>query len=177
MRKLLPFAVVAVVVLASSPARAQFANRQLGLGVGFTKFSNSGLGGLDFTVPLTLEGGLYVENGFDLYLRIPLMFVRSVSGVINFGLGGQLGARYLFLEETIRPWVGAHLSFTYLFRGDVGNDANAIFGPGINAGCDFFVTDTVSIGPRLFFDLYVALNTPSPLRPAFGGVVAVNTYF
>lgn len=175
MGKLLPLAVLGLALL-SAPARAQFANRQLGIGVGFTKFTNSGLSGLDFTVPITLEGGLYVENGFDLYLRIPLMFVRSISGLINFGLGGQLGGRYLFLEETIRPWLGAHLSFTYLFRGE-GSEGNAIFGPGLNGGVDFFVADTLSIGPRVFFDLYVALNTPNPFRPSFGGVVSINTYF
>jgi outer membrane protein len=178
MRKL--FGVTAVVgLLFAGDAHAQFANRSLGGGLGFIKLFGGGGGtGVDFAVPLSLEGTLYIENGFDVFAQIPLMVVSTTTiqagekGHLVFGTGGHLGVRYLFLEETIRPYAGLELAGFVLIT----NPSPVVFiGPGAVAGIDFFVGDTVSIGVRTFFDLFIELNV-SP-RPAFGGVFSVATYF
>lgn len=177
MRKL--FGVTAVVgLLFAGDASAQFANRSLGGGLGFIRLFGGGAVGVDFAVPLTLEGTLYIENGFDVFAQIPLMIVSTTTtlpgekGKLVFGTGGHLGVRYLFLEETIRPYVGAEIAGFVLITQP---NALVFIGPGAVAGLDFFVADTVSIGARTFFDLFLELNA-SP-RPALGGVFSVAAYF
>ena len=172
--------VAALAVLFAGEAQAQFANRSLGGGLGAMKFiGGAGKSGVDFAAPLTLEGTLYIESGFDVYARIPLMIVSVVTGAdtvsgrgLIFGTGGHLGVRYLFLEETIRPYVGLELAgFVLITKPEVG----VLVGPGVCAGLDFFVADTVSIGARANFDLFLQLND-NP-HPAFGGVLNVAAYF
>ena len=96
-------------------ASASFANRNLGLGVGgFGIVGNSTAVGIDWGVPITLEGGFYIESGFEVFLRIPLLFAYQKFGVtaddgpgIVIASGGQFGLKYMFLEESIRPYVTA----------------------------------------------------------------------
>lgn len=180
MPKSLGGVVVALGVLLAGEAQAQFANRSLGGGVGFVKFvGGSGKAGVDFAAPLTLEGSLYIENGFDVYARVPLMLVSVAVGAdtvsgrgLIFGTGGHLGVRYLFLEETIRPYVGLEIAgFVLITKPDVG----VLVGPGLELGLDYFVADTVSIGARGYFDLFIQLN--DPIHPAFGGTLNVAAYF
>jgi outer membrane protein len=180
MPRTLRLAVPALVVLLAGEAHAQFANRSLGGGLGFVKFiGGAGKAGVDFAAPLTLEGTLYIENGFDVYARIPLMIVQVVTGAdtptgkgLIFGTGGHIGIRYLFLEENIRPYVGVEVAgFVLITKPEVG----VLVGPGVCAGLDFFVADTVSIGLRGNFDLFLQLN--DPLHPAFGGAVNFAAYF
>ncbi len=180
MPKTLCGVVAALGVLVASQAQAQFANRALGGGVGIVKFvGGSGKAGVDFAAPLTLEGSLYIENGFDLYARVPLMIVQVAVGAdtvsgrgLIFGTGGHLGIRYLFLEETVRPYVGIEIAgFVLITKPEVG----VLVGPGVTAGLDYFVADTVSIGIRGNFDLFIQLN--DPIHPSFGGALSVATYF
>lgn len=154
-------------------AHAQYANKSLGVGFGVMSI-NAENEPVKWGLPITLEGGLYIENGFEAFVRIPLMILNQspLSPPLIVGTGGQLGARYLFLEEDIRPWAGAELSFLYIFRGDL---QSAFFGLGPAAGVDYFVTDTVSIGAKGFFDLYLTLN--APVRVSFGAGLNVHTYF
>ena len=104
-------------MLVAGEAQAQFANRSLGGGLGFVKLLGGGSLGVDFAAPLNLEGSLYIENGFDVFVQIPLMLVSVAQGAATpsgaglvFGTGGHLGVRYLFSEETIRPYVGLELA-------------------------------------------------------------------
>ncbi len=172
MRQTLCLMVALCAVLGSSEAHAQFANRSLGLGFGFTRFEADSI---SFGLPITLEGTLYIEDGFDLFLRIPLMILNQspLTPALILATGGQFGARYLFMEETLRPWAGAEVSFLYIFRS--GDQGAAFFGPGIAGGVDYFVTDTVSLGARANFDLFIALNVP--VRPTYGIGINVHTYF
>ncbi len=170
--------------MVASDAHAQFANRSLGGGVSFIKLfggaSRAGTAtGVDFAVPLTLEGSLYIENGFDIYAHIPVMLVNVTSGAdtpsgrgLIFGTGGHLGVRYLFSEETLRPYVGVEIAgFVLLTKAS----PVVFIGPGAMVGLDYFVSDTVTIGARGFFDLFIELNVDP--RPAVGGGVAVAAYF
>ena len=80
-------------LLFALPAQAQFGNRSLGVGATVnSSIASSQLYGL------TLEGSYYIENGFDLYLHIPLMLVSTPFGADTptgkgwvFGSGGHLG--------------------------------------------------------------------------------------
>ena len=171
--------VLTLAVLLAGTAHAQFAHRSFGGGVSFVKFTGgSATTGLDFAIPVALEGSLYIENGFDVYLQVPLMIVRVKAGGPRsdgtgevFGTGGHLGVRYLFLQETIRPYAGLELAGVVLLT----NPTVIFAGPGASAGIDWFVADTISLGARGFFDLFLELN--APLRPSFGGGLSFAAYF
>lgn len=183
---------VAVCVAASlSPAAqasASFANRSLALA--FSAFKLVGDDGLvDFGLPLSLEGAIYIDNGFEVFLRAAAaifyqqQFVGPNPGPgFVWGGGGQVGSRYLFLEETWRPYAEVHLAVLGIGRNDqaaagteASNAPKVFVGPGAGVGLDVFVSDSISVGGRGFFELYITLN--SPPRYAFGGGLRVATYF
>jgi len=182
MRKTVTTIVLALGILAAAPAQAgtgSFANRSLGLGFGAFKFMGENEL-ISWGMPITLEGGYYLESGFDLYLRVPFMllyqsaFVTSSGGPgMVFATGGQFGARYLFLEEELRPFLGLHLSGIYIFRDSA--FGNFFFGPGAAGGLEYFVGESVALGGRVYFDMFININ--QPLRFALGGQVYVSTYF
>ena len=164
-------------VLATSPAwaTASFANREVGLGVAGFAWVPPAEVRVAWGVPLTLEGGVYLEDHFALYLRIPLMLVKETGGALDFGLGGQFGVRYLFLEETVRPYVMLHLAGLWLFRGA---GPNFFAGPGTGLGVDFFVSDSISLGFKGTADLYLTItNNEIRTQFALGGGISATTYF
>lgn len=167
-------------------ASASFANRNLGLGVsGFGIVGDSTSVGIDWGVPITLEGGFYIESGFEVFLRIPLMFAYQKFGVtasdgpgIVIASGGQFGLKYMFLEESIRPYATVHVAGLYFIRDEKLNNGrlnNFFAGPGIGTGIDFFVGESVSIGARAYVDMYVTLN--KPVSFAIGAGAGATTYF
>ena len=190
MRKAVLLAALLIVALVSARAEASasFANRALGLDfAGFKIFGDSNLVQYGI-VPIGLQGAIYLDNGFEAVLRVQLMlfyqsnFVGSTGGGPGFiwGGGGQVGARYLFLEENIRPYAELHLAVLGIGRsestGTEATSAPAVFvGPGVALGVDFFVADSISLGARGFFDFFLTLN--SPPRTALGGAITVATYF
>jgi outer membrane protein len=169
-------------VLCAGTAHAQFANRSFGGGVSFVKFIGGDVAsGLNFAGALTLEGSLYIDSGFELYAQVPLSVVDVATGADNpgnngrgqvFGTGGHLGARYLFLEETIRPYVGLEFATFVLITVP---DPKVIFGPGLSGGIQWFVADSISIGANANFNVFFELN--KPVRPAFGGGLNFGAYF
>jgi len=185
MRKTLRFALFAAVLCSAAPSFAQnFANRSIGLSVSVQKLFGGSLIGPDLIVPIALEGGMYLENGFELYLR-PQFFITHVNagaatasgaGVVVGG-GGQFGVRYLFLEETIRPYIGLHLAVLILGTKTV----TGAPGVGANVGCDFFVNDSVSLGVRVPVDLFLGFNVNGQDRVlanvGIGGTIYATTYF
>lgn len=188
MRKTLSTWVVVAGLLAASEASASasFANRSLGLGVsGFGMLGAGTTGvGIDWGIPITLEGGLYIESGFEVFLRIPLLFAQQKFGFnspdgkgIVIASGGQFGIKYMFVEESIRPYVTLHLAGLYFVRDAMqsANLPNFFLGPGIGAGVDFFVADSISLGARAYLDMYVTLNVPPNF--ALGAGIAATTYF
>jgi outer membrane protein len=157
-----------------SPARAQFANKSLGLQAGFlnlTGVSNA----LDFGIPIGLAGSIYIENGFDVVAHIGIMVVHDK--VLNQNVlaldGPALGVRYLFMEESIRPFAGMDISFLNIF-GNANQQNTAFAGLGPNAGVEFFVSDSISIGLIARFNLYISLNE---VWESFGANAQVATYF
>lgn len=166
---------LALLVPTASRASASFANNELGLGVSGFGVVAANDTYVNWGVPLTLEGGRYLESGFAMYLRVPFMLLKQTNGDLVFGTGGHFGVRYLFLEEAIRPYVMLHLAGLYLFRPEA---PNFFTGPGAGLGVDFFVADSVSIGLRATADLYLTVNkTAVEATVSLGGGASVNVYF
>jgi len=173
--------VVGLTLLVAPSAHAQFANRSLGIGLGYMKLNAGDLTPIPWGLPLTLEATYYVENGFDLYLHVPLMLLYQGAGVTPDGggglvvaTGGQFGFRYLFMEETLRPWAGAHLAGIYIFP--AAQTPGAVMGGvGVSGGVDYFVSDSISVGARLYVDLFLQLN--QPVWFSVGGGLSAATYF
>ena len=170
---ILTFVAVSGLLLAPD-AQAQYANRSLGIGAQATTSINNAA-----QWALTIEGSVYLDSGFELFLRIPVMITHSPVGAATpsgsgqvFGTGGSLGARYLFLQEQIRPWIGLQLSTLVLFTQPL---VTYYFGPGATLGTDFFVTDFLSIGVRGTYDMFIDLNRP--LRHNLGAGLNVTTVF
>lgn len=186
MRMVFTLVLASVVVAAPAFGSASFANRRLEFGVtGYKIFPETsaeyGLGLVNG------EFGYYLDSGFEVFARgtLSLYYLRTGVGPNGgagfvWGGGGQIGTRYLFLEETIRPYIEVHLSVV-----GIGNDAGApkpsqassqIFvGGGAGLGLDLFFTDSVSFGPRVYSDFFFTLNA-WPIY-AFGGGLNISTYF
>ncbi len=171
----------------ASPAHASasFANRSLGLGLSGFKFIGDG-DLVDFGLPISLEGSYYIDSGFVLFLNASVTFfyqrkfvLPGGEGGLVLGGGGQVGLRYLFLEENIRPFVDLYAAVLGIGRDETlqgtGTAPKVFGGPGVAAGVDFFVAESISVGPRAFVDLFITLNFPP--RFALGGQVNVATYF
>jgi outer membrane protein len=170
---------VAVALLVAAPAAAgpSFANRELGLGLGAFTLVPPGGATPTLGLPLTLEGGLYLEHGFDLFLRVPLALLQQGAAPATFfGTGAQLGVRYLILEESVRPYVLLELAGLYLAR----PQAPVVYaGPGAGAGVDVFVADGLTLGARVLVDLLLTTDAAGALavRVGLGGGLLVTTYF
>ncbi|MBL8950984.1 MAG: hypothetical protein JNK82_09425 [Myxococcaceae bacterium] len=166
-----------VALLASGTAHAQFQNRHLGIEVSPMRFTDA-----DVTTGLmaVLDGAYYLDNGFEIGLRVPLaMFLTSVASRQLLGTGGQAYFRYLFMQESLRPWAGLELDVLYLFREnpDLSTNAQIFAGPGASVGVEYFVTDDVSLGARTFFAMYFGINSRSLFRPSYGGTLSASVYF
>ncbi len=174
MRSFMCVAAFCVALLGATEARAQFANRSLGVSVGYFRITDSNDKGFEWAVPLSLEASLYIESGFDVVLRIPLMLVTErITGLQSFATGGQLGVRYLFSEESLRPYIGIDLAYLHVFR-EQGLTMDYV-GLGPHLGVDYFVNETISIGARGYTDAYWMLN--QNVWFAYGVQVVAATYF
>jgi outer membrane protein len=170
----------ALLLAGQSFASASFNNRYIGLSVGYTSL-NARFEPVKSILPISLEAGFYIDSGFEAYLRVPLNIAYSEFGVAAdgsggwlLGTGGQLGLRYLFSEEDLRPWVGLHVSGIYFFR-EAAIGAPFLFGPGVNGGIEYFVGESISIGARGFADFFIELN--KGVRFSVGGAAYVSVYF
>ncbi len=191
MRKTLKLSMLLLAMCGATQAlaSASFANRSLGAGVSFIKIVGESSLGTDWFVPISLEGGLYIDNGFEVFLRPQFFLAQATFGAptpsgagLVIGGGGQLGVRYLFLEESIRPYMGLHLSAIVLSRcpstvpcSEMQTQAVAYPGAGVEVGSDFFVGESVSLGIRGLVDLYIQLNRP--VMFGIGGGLYATTYF
>jgi outer membrane protein len=154
MRSFLHALGISVALFVAAPAQAQFANRGIGLSVGYMNFNGTdGLGGTGF---LGFDASLYIENGFEVVSLTKLAFpFDPVSGKRVIGLAPSLGVRYLFMEDTVRPYVGADLSYLHVFKPRA---SSSFIGLGPNAGVEFFVSDSISLGARAQFNVYLSLE-------------------
>jgi len=155
MRSFLSALGIATALLVAAPAHAQFANRSVGLSAGYMNFN--GTTSLNSTFFLGFDATLYIENGFEVVSLTKLAFPYDpISQQRVIGLAPSLGIRYLFMEESLRPYVGADLSYLHVFMPQV-NEGYVGLGP--NAGIDFFVSDSISLGARAQFNTYLSPRT------------------
>jgi outer membrane protein len=178
---LLLMPVVLLTPTAAGAAGGSFANREIGLSVSGFGLLGENNTNLSWGLPISLEAGFYIDSGFTVYLHVPLMVLQQKGGYpITLGTGGQLGLKYLFLEESIRPYVFLQLDGLYLFRTEPANLPNFYAGPGIGGGVDFFVAESVSLGLRANADLFIYLapgGASFAVTVSLGGGVNVTTYF
>jgi outer membrane protein len=154
MRSLLHALGLAVALFVAAPAHAQFENRSIGLSAGYMSFNDTA--SLGSTAFLGFDASHYIESGFELVSLTKLAFpLDPVSGKRVIGLAPSLGIRYLFMEESIRPYVGADLSYLHVFKPQAGL---GFVGVGPNAGVELFVSDSISLGARAQFNAYLSLE-------------------
>lgn len=173
MRNWLSAITVCAALLVGQEAHAQFANKSIGLGVGYMSL-NFDEGAIKGAIPIGLDGSLYIENGFDLVAHAYAMLLSGIDPATGstrqfVGVFGSAGIRYLFSEESLRPYVGADLGYFQTFGID--NTINRV-GISPNGGLDYFVADTVSIGARGQFTLYLMLNQPAATSLGLHGNVS-----
>jgi outer membrane protein len=125
-------------------------------------------GGLQGGFFVGFDASYYIESGFDLVSLTKLTFPKDPgTGKRVVGLAPSVGIRYLFTEESFRPYAGADISYLFVFRPEA---TSQYVGLGPNLGFDYFVTDTVSLGLRGQYNFYIALNekTQSSLTASVG---------
>lgn len=167
----LPVTFLLLGLLWGGAAHAQFANRSIGLSLGYLDLNNAE--SVENGIPLGLNASLYIENGFDLTLNFQVMLLREkISERQVIGIAPATGIRYLFSEENVRPYLGADLSFLYIFGIAT---TQGFVGLGPNAGIDIFLSDNVSIGAKGIFNVYVSLN--APVQTSLGATANIATYF
>ena len=156
------------------PAQAQYDNHRMGAGAGAMYFAARDKNAVWGFVPLAPEYSLYIENGFDVGLQVPLVILYDTENNNRqyFAMGLSANFRYLIMEETLRPYVGAQLGGIYIFGRA---ERSFFFDIGPMVGIDFFVSDAWSLGPRLFANLHWALN--ERLRYSIGMFFTFHTYF
>jgi outer membrane protein len=166
--------ILVLAALFGTAAQAQFSNRSVGLSLGYTKLSVADNIGIDHAIPLGLEYSTYIESGFELVGHFDFMILNQQPADVNvIGIAPSIGFHYLFAEEDIRPYVGADINFLHIFGSN--SDTSNYFGVGPNVGVDFFTSESLSVGVRADYKLYIALNGPT--ENSFGGSLQVKTYF
>ncbi|MBL8916799.1 MAG: hypothetical protein JNM17_39215 [Archangium sp.] len=146
-------------VTASLAARAQFNNSSLSAG----PLVNSVIGqGAQYG--LALEYDRYLESGFELVARAPVVIAETPVGADTpsgagrvFGTGLSVGARYLFLEEQLRPWAGLQLTWTILITQPAPVWG---LGAGPSLGLDWVFHESFALSLRGSYDVFVELNRP-----------------
>lgn len=161
-------------LLCGTSADAQYANKSLGISVGYTKFSVA-QGNLDYGVPLSLDGSLYIENGFELDAHFPVMLLKPAGYDQFIGLAPSIGVRYLFMQEAFRPYAGLDVSFLFFLGNLDFQIGNFYVGPSPNIGFDYFLTEGVSVGLKAQFNWYLALNHHP--ENSLGFMAGVNLWF
>jgi len=162
-------------ILITSPAFAQYANRSIGASVGLLKLNQQG--GLDYGLPLgLLYTNFLTDLNLDVTLRAQLMLLRDpVLNRYIIGATPSVGVRYLFSQESIRPYIGLDVTYLHIFY-DTNNASVAnLVGASPNAGVDFFLNGSFSVGLHVQFTLYPMLN--DQWQSSFGGTVDVATYY
>jgi len=106
----------------------------------------------------------YLDAGFEFFARAPVLIVETPTGANTstgqgrvFGTGLALGVRYLFNEDTWRPWVGAQLTGSVLITTP---QVNWFIGGGVSAGVEWVLSESFALGLRGTYDAFVDLNLP-----------------
>jgi outer membrane protein len=182
------------VTLFSTQASAQFQNKSLGLEIGYLAPLKVCSTCVAFGVPFGLSFTYYLENHFDMVFEGDAIIASQNQPLTGSGQSNiwgfkvvPIGVRYLFMEETFRPYAGLDTSFVYFFANknldaqglalpSFGTSNSSVFlGLGPNAGFDYFLTESVSVGVKARFCVYLALDFTA--TTTFDATARVATYF
>ena len=156
-------------------AQAQYAPQTLGLGphVTFVPGSQAVMWGV------AIEFSRYLESGFEFFSRVPLLIAQTPVGADTidgsgrvFATGASLGVRYLFVEGSLRPWVGLQVGGVVLITQPA---PRWFLGTGATLGLDWVLTESWSVGARAIYDVFIDLNRP--WRHQLGGSLIVSVLF
>jgi outer membrane protein len=172
MRQLWCAAPLVLALALSATAHAQFANRSIWFSVGFMDLGDNAELRLDYAYPIGVGSSLYIEGGFEATADFQLMIVTLLGGLQTVAIAPAVGIRYLFSEEMIRPYAEVDISYLHVFSQP---DAINFVGLGPKLGIDFFLSDSVSLGVRGQYNLYVMLNRP--LQTSLGIAAVGAAYF
>jgi outer membrane protein len=167
------FALFVASALTSTAASAQFENHSVSLSAGYVSMDEGT--GSSHGVPIGLGYTGYIESGFEWTVNLEAIFVRTRVTERNvFGLAGGPGIRYLFLQEAVRPFVGAELSYLHLFAND---ESSSYLGVGPKVGLDFFVTAQFSLGVNGQFKVYGTFRDRVETQTALSASVLGRAWF
>jgi outer membrane protein len=171
MRTFVLAAALALGLFLAPEAHAQFANRSIGLSTGYMRLD---MDNLDWGVPVGIDASVYIENHFDLVFHLSGMLLNDpVLGRQFVGIYGATGVRYLFNEETLRPYAGLDLGYFQTFARDPGVN---LVGLTPNLGLEWMAGDTWSLGVRGQFTGYWFLNAPR-IQTSTGLHLQLSTWF
>jgi outer membrane protein len=167
MRTLVALALLGLGLLVAPDAHAQFQNRSLGARLGFV--DESGALGLKPSIPvptLSIDGTLYVESGFDVGLRFTAGIQRSkLNGLNQVVLYPAAQLRYLIVEDYLRPYIGAAITYIHIFdtgsgesAGIAGTATENLVGFSPLLGLEYSISEQVSIGGSIEPAILLQLN-------------------
>ena len=174
MRKFLPLAAFLLVLGWAQTAQAQYANKSITIAGGYLG-TDKGVG-FNGAVPLYIGGSLYLEGGWELYTHFPIALVReNTTGSWFLGWGNHTGIRYLLSEDYLRPYVGAELAFLQILRDTGLGGTHTSVGPGVIAGVEYFVSESISVGVRAQMNVFLSL--PLEALFSYGGAATLGIWF
>ena len=167
---------LACALLLAPVVHAQFDNRSLGLTIGGARLTQDNL---QWSIPFSLEFSQYLDDGFEATASFQAMYLRLNEGRLGvMGITPAVGFRYLFLQEQIRPWLGADVVYFHVF--DDPTFGRLVLWPdlvgfGAKVGCEFFVAETISIGVKANANFFFVINQPVTIQ--VGASLTTNVYF
>jgi len=171
--KALFWGILLAILCFALPAEAQYGNHRMGINTGVMNFRAKDMDAYWGFVPIAPEYTIYIESGFDVGFKIPLVILFDrVHKQQHLATGLSANFRYLFMEEYFRPYLGLQLGGIYIFRRNLNS---LFFDIGPIGGFDYFISSAWSIGPRLFVNFHFMLN--ERVHYSLGGFFAVHTYF
>ena len=158
--------------MSGAEARAQFANHSIGFEAGGVIIGNPqefqvGSGG-----GLGVNSTLYLEKSFELYVRL-VVSIHNYDNLNVVGLLPSVGFRYLFSEDTIRPYLGLTIGYLAFFTENYINRGS--LGP--MAGIEAFVGDNFSVGLQAEYQLMAEIVPQFRAEHAFVLLGKAGWYF
>ncbi len=172
MKRFLCLMTVAGALLGAGEAQAQFANHSLRFTLGYLSLEDTETVNVDWGLPIGLGATSYIEAGWELTFDFQVMVLSAPLGTQKtqfVGLAGGPGIRYLFMQETFRPWAGADISYLHAFYPSA-NFSRVGLGPKV--GVDYFLTDSFSLGAQAQANFYWMLNSRVHTSLGIQGVAA-----
>ncbi len=132
---------LALLLLVPHAARAQLANRSLGLELGFTSLSGFDL---EPHVPIGLAAAFWLDQKWSATARLAMAFPsQKADRATAYYVCGAAGLRYDLSSDTLRPLLFAELGWCQLFLPSALGSVSAVAAGG-GGGLEWFVERDLS---------------------------------